>query len=108
MSVPRQAHLAAGLILAAAFALSLWVARAWIYLALVPTFGLLLHALTGICPVLTVARSDAVEREPAARGAGRYQWDGRPCGKHGSPSSHPARFEAARITFAAKASPMVG
>ncbi|MCW5937272.1 MAG: rhodanese-like domain-containing protein [Fimbriimonadaceae bacterium] len=50
-TLTRQAHLAAGLILLAALVLANEVALGWVYLALLPTFGLLLHALTGICPM---------------------------------------------------------
>ncbi|MCB8933308.1 MAG: DUF2892 domain-containing protein [Fimbriimonadaceae bacterium] len=47
----RQTHLVAGLMLGAAFLLAGWVDPRWIYLALLPTFGLLLDALTGVCPM---------------------------------------------------------
>jgi hypothetical protein len=50
-SVNRQTHLVAALILVAAIALSLLVNRDWIYLALLPAFGLTLDALTGFCPM---------------------------------------------------------
>ncbi len=49
MSISRQTHLVAGLILVTAFALHHWVASRWIYLATLPAFGLLLDATTGIC-----------------------------------------------------------
>lgn len=47
----RQTHLVAGLLVAAAFILSFTVNPNWVYLAALPGFGLLLHALTGICPM---------------------------------------------------------
>jgi len=56
-SLDRQTHLVAGLLLATAFALYKTVSPAWIYLALLPTFGLLLDALTGICPMTHILRT---------------------------------------------------
>lgn len=52
----RQTHLVAGLILVAAFLLAAVVDRRWIYLALLPAFGLLLDASTGICPMTMLLR----------------------------------------------------
>jgi len=52
----RQTHLVAGLMLAAAFLLSHFVSPGWIYLALLPAFGLMLDALTGICPMTLILR----------------------------------------------------
>lgn len=54
--IDRQTHLVAGLILAAAFGLSLTVHANWIYLALLPAFGLLLDGLTGVCPMTLILR----------------------------------------------------
>lgn len=50
-SVDRQTHLVAGLLLLSAFILFRSVNQGWIYLALLPTFGLLMDAVTGICPM---------------------------------------------------------
>jgi ABC-type glycerol-3-phosphate transport system permease component len=47
----RQTHLVAGLLLLTAFALSRLEDPGWLYLALLPAFGLLLEAFTGICPM---------------------------------------------------------
>jgi hypothetical protein len=47
----RQTHLVAGLMLGTAFLLARSVDARWIYLALLPTFGLLLDALTSVCPM---------------------------------------------------------
>ncbi|MBS1717345.1 MAG: rhodanese-like domain-containing protein [Armatimonadetes bacterium] len=52
----RQTHFVAGLLLLAAFGLSLTVSPGWIYLALLPTFGLMLDALTGICPMTLILK----------------------------------------------------
>lgn len=56
ISLVRQAHLVAGVMIAAAFALSATVSPNWIYLAGLPMFGLLLDALTGLCPVTLLLR----------------------------------------------------
>lgn len=56
LSLVRQAHLIAGIMLALAFGLSLSVSPNWIYLAGLPMFGLLLDGLTGICPVTLLLR----------------------------------------------------
>lgn len=50
-SLDRQTHLVAGLLLVASFVLYRNVSSRWIYLALLPAFGLLLDAFTGICPM---------------------------------------------------------
>ncbi|MCC7436153.1 MAG: DUF2892 domain-containing protein [Methanoregulaceae archaeon] len=55
-SIDRQTHLVAGLMLVAAFVLSNLVHPSWIYLALLPAFGLLLDATTGICPMTLIMR----------------------------------------------------
>lgn len=47
----RQTHLVAGLMLVAAFVLWKTVHPNWIYLVLLPAFGLLLDATTGLCPM---------------------------------------------------------
>lgn len=56
-SLDRQAHLVAGLLLILAFLLSHFVAPAWIYLALLPMFGLTLDGLTGFCPMRVILRA---------------------------------------------------
>jgi len=55
-SIDRQTHLVAGIMLIAAFLLSRTVNSSWIYLALLPAFGLMLDALTGICPMTLIIR----------------------------------------------------
>lgn len=55
-SLDRQTHLVAGLLLVLAFILYRNVSPGWIYLALLPTFGLLLDALTGICPMTLILK----------------------------------------------------
>lgn len=55
-SLDRQSHFVAGLLLAAAFILSALVSPGWIYLAVLPAFGLLLDALTGYCPMTQILR----------------------------------------------------
>lgn len=55
--VDRQTHFVAGLLLVAAFLLWRFVDPAWIYLALLPTFGLLLDAITGICPMTLILKT---------------------------------------------------
>ena len=52
----RQTHLVAGLLLVAALILHFAVAPNWIFLAALPTFGLLLDAITGICPMTLILR----------------------------------------------------
>ena len=56
LSVSRQTHLVASVLLIAAFILANTVNPGWIYLALLPTFGLMLDALTGICPMTLILR----------------------------------------------------
>ena len=55
-SLDRQTHLVAGLLLVTSFVLYRNVSSGWIYLALLPTFGLLLDALTGICPMTLILK----------------------------------------------------
>jgi rhodanese-related sulfurtransferase len=55
-SIDRQTHLVAGGLLVASFLLSRGVSPGWIYLALLPTFGLLLDAFTGICPMTLILK----------------------------------------------------
>jgi rhodanese-related sulfurtransferase len=55
-SLDRQTHLVAGLLLVTAFILFRSVNAAWIYLALLPTFGLMLDALTGVCPMTLILK----------------------------------------------------
>ena len=55
-SLGRQTHLVAGLLLLASFALYLSVGTGWIYLALLPAFGLMLDALTGVCPMTLILK----------------------------------------------------
>ena len=55
-SLDRQTHLVAGLLLATSFILFRSVNPGWIYLALLPAFGLLLDALTGICPMTLILK----------------------------------------------------
>ena len=55
-SLDRQTHLVAGLLLVASFVLYRNVSSGWIYLALLPTFGLLLDAFTGICPMTLILK----------------------------------------------------
>ncbi len=55
-SLDRQTHLVAGLLLATAFILFRSVSPGWIYLGLLPAFGLLLDALTGICPMTFILK----------------------------------------------------
>jgi hypothetical protein len=54
--VDRQTHFVASLIILAAFYLSYAVAPAWIYLAGLPAFGLMLDATTGICPMTLILK----------------------------------------------------
>lgn len=63
ISVDRQTHLVAGLILVFALTLSQTVDPRWIWLAVLPTFGLLLDAFTGICPMRLVLRATHWNRE---------------------------------------------
>lgn len=55
-TLDRQTHLVAGLMLVAAFVLWKTVNPNWIYLAMLPAFGLLLDATTGICPMTLMLR----------------------------------------------------
>jgi rhodanese-related sulfurtransferase len=55
-SLNRQAHLVAGLILCTAAVLYVLVGPVWGLLALLPTFGLTLDGLTGICPMRMILK----------------------------------------------------
>ena len=55
-SLDRQTHLVAGLLLVASLLLYRNVNPGWIYLALLPAFGLLLDAFTGVCPMTLILR----------------------------------------------------
>ncbi len=55
-SLDRQTHFVAGLLLIVAVTLYRTVDPAWIYLALLPAFGLMLDALTGICPMTLIIK----------------------------------------------------
>jgi 3-mercaptopyruvate sulfurtransferase SseA len=55
-SLDRQAHLVAGLLLTTAVILYRSVNPGWIYLAFLPTFGLLLDAFTGVCPMTLILK----------------------------------------------------
>ena len=50
----RQTHFIAGSLLLVAVILSRFVSPLWGYLVLLPTFGLFLDALTGICPMTLI------------------------------------------------------
>ena len=52
--IERQTHFVAGLMLVTALALGTFVAPLWYALALLPTFGLFLDALTGFCPMSAI------------------------------------------------------
>lgn len=54
MSIDRQTHLVAGLMLIASLALAMNVNPGWIWLAALPAFGLMLDALTGLCPMRAI------------------------------------------------------
>lgn len=56
LSLERQTHLVAGLLLLAALGLSLFVNGNWVYLTLLPAFGLMLDALTGVCPMTLILK----------------------------------------------------
>ena len=47
----RQTHLVAGIMLITALSMGLTGHPAWFYLACLPAFGLMLDAITGICPM---------------------------------------------------------
>lgn len=55
-SLERQTHFVAGLLLVLAFVLSSTVDPRWIYLAMLPAFGLMLDAMTGICPMTLILK----------------------------------------------------
>ena len=57
MPVSRQTHLVAALILLVAFGLGHFLSHRWVYLGLLPTFGLTLDAVTGICPATLLLNS---------------------------------------------------
>lgn len=52
----RQTHLIAGIMLITALAMGLSGHGAWFYLACLPAFGLMLDALTGICPMTLILK----------------------------------------------------
>jgi rhodanese-related sulfurtransferase len=54
LSIDRQTHLVAGLMLIAALTLATKVGPSWIWLAALPAFGLMLDALTGLCPMRAI------------------------------------------------------
>ena len=47
----RQTHVVAGILLTAALVMGFTGHPAWFYLACLPAFGLMLDAITGICPM---------------------------------------------------------
>lgn len=55
-SLDRQTHLVAGILVALALSLHYWVAPGWVYLAALPMFGLLLDAVTGVCPMTLILK----------------------------------------------------
>lgn len=55
-SIERQTHFVAGLLIALAFTFSSAFDPRWIYLALLPAFGLMLDAFTGVCPMTLVLK----------------------------------------------------
>ena len=56
LSLSRQTHLVAGLMLVTALVLAKTVEPNWAYLAALPAFGLLLDATTGICPMTLILK----------------------------------------------------
>lgn len=56
MNVARQTHLVAGIIVWTSVLLAAFVGPAWIWLAALPGFGLLLDATTGICPMTLILK----------------------------------------------------
>lgn len=55
-SVSRQTHLVAGLIVLIGLALTLTVSPLWIIFMALPGLGLMLDALTGVCPMTLILR----------------------------------------------------
>ena len=55
-SLDRQTHLVAGVLIVISFALFRSKDPSWIYLALLPAFGLLLDAFTDVCPMSLMLR----------------------------------------------------
>ena len=53
----RQAFVVAALMILAAFLLAEILHPDWIYLALLPAFGLLFSGLTGICPMVYILQT---------------------------------------------------
>lgn len=53
----RQAFAVASFLVIAAFALAHYVHPDWIYLALLPAFGLLFSALIGVCPMIMILQA---------------------------------------------------
>ncbi|HEY0867610.1 MAG TPA: rhodanese-like domain-containing protein [Fimbriimonas sp.] len=51
MGVDRQTHLVAGIMVLSGLVLSSQLGPGWIVLTILPGFGMLLHALTGLCPM---------------------------------------------------------
>ena len=54
--IRRQTHLIAGIMLITALTMGTSGHNAWFYLAWSPAFGLMLDALTGICPMTVILR----------------------------------------------------
>ena len=52
----RQTHLVAGLMLTTALVMGFTGNPTWFYLACLPAFGLMLDAITGICPMTLILR----------------------------------------------------
>ena len=50
----RQTFVAASLLIVAAFVLAKAVDPRWMYLALLPAFGLMLAGLSGFCPMVAI------------------------------------------------------
>lgn len=53
----RQAFVAASLIIITAFVLARVVHPDWIYLALLPAFGLMFSGLVGVCPMIMIMQA---------------------------------------------------
>ncbi len=53
----RQAFVVASLIIFIAFGLGELVHPDWVYLALLPAFGLLFSGLTGMCPMILILQA---------------------------------------------------
>ncbi|MCD5382078.1 MAG: DUF2892 domain-containing protein [Candidatus Pacebacteria bacterium] len=59
----RQAFVVASLMIIVAFVLARVVHPDWIYLALLPAFGLMLSGLTGFCPMIFILQALPWNRE---------------------------------------------